>query len=187
MGSCKRIVIGGGGIAGLEVATLLGRSLGRPEAAEIVLIDRDTAHVWKPMLHTIAAGTSDLHREQVPFAPHALRHGFSYWPGEVESISRVDRVLRLAPLRRPDGSILLDAREISYDILILSAGSRANDFGTPGVAQHCRFIDSRLQAEAFNQEARAQILKCIVESTGMRSRSWAAARRAWSLRRNWSS
>ncbi len=120
------------------------------------------------MLHTIAAGTSDVHREQVPFTAHAARHGFAYWPGEINGLDRQKKVVKLAPLRRPDGRLLLAAREIQYDVLVIAVGSRANDFGTPGVAERCHCIDSRLQAEAFNEEARAQMLKCIAENTSMR-------------------
>lgn len=167
MASPRRIVIIGGGIAGLEVATLLGNSLGRPGKAEITLVDRDTAHVWKPMLHTIAAGTSDMHREQVAFAAHALRHGFTYWPGGLDGIHRQGGTISLAPLRRQDGRVLLGPRDLAYDVLVLAVGSRANDFGTPGVAAHCHFIDSRLQADAFNQEARALMLQCIAEQASM--------------------
>lgn len=167
MSKPRQIVIIGGGVAGLEIATQLGHRFGRSGQVAVMLIDRDTAHVWKPMLHTIAAGTSDLHREQVAFVAHAHQHGFTYWPGEMGGIDRKKKVVRLLPLRLPDGRVLLGDREITYDALIITVGSCANDFGTPGVAEHCHFIDSRLQADSFSQEARAQILRCVVENTSM--------------------
>ena len=43
----------------------------------------------------------------------------------------------------------------------MAIGSRANDFGTPGVAEHCFYIDSRQQAEAFNQEIRLRVLQAL--------------------------
>lgn len=168
MSERKRIIVVGGGIAGLEVATLLGRRLGRKGIAKLTLVDSDTAHVWKPMLHTIAAGTNDLHREQIPFASHAVQHGFSYWPGDLQGLSQQKKSIRLAPLRRKDGSILLESRELTYDILVLSIGSRANDFGTPGTERYCHFIDSRRQADSFNQDARALLFKCVSEATSTR-------------------
>jgi NADH dehydrogenase len=168
MTSSPSIAIVGGGIAGLEIATELGRQLGRSGRATITLIDRDTAHIFKPMLHTIAAGTSDVHREQVAFASHAWRHGFTYWPGEMDGIDRQRKAISLAPLPLPDGRLLLQPRSITYDALILAVGSQANDFGTPGVAEHCHFIDSRLQADAFSREARAQMLRCVTEDASMR-------------------
>ena len=51
------IVVVGGGVAGIILATRLGRLLGRRGRAQVSLIDRSWIHVWKPMLHTFAAGT----------------------------------------------------------------------------------------------------------------------------------
>ena len=60
-----RIVIVGGGTAGLLLATRLGQQLGRKGRAQVTLIDRSLTHLWKPMLHTIAAGTRDVHQHKV--------------------------------------------------------------------------------------------------------------------------
>ncbi|HSN23779.1 MAG TPA: FAD-dependent oxidoreductase, partial [Methylomicrobium sp.] len=51
-----KIVIVGGGAAGLELATHLGRKLGKKGLAEITLIDATSTHIWKPLLHEVAAG-----------------------------------------------------------------------------------------------------------------------------------
>ena len=56
-GDAARIVVVGGGVAGLTLATRLGQTLGRRGVARISLVDRSWTHVWKPMLHTFAAGT----------------------------------------------------------------------------------------------------------------------------------
>ena len=55
----ERIVIVGGGAGGLELATQLGRKLGRKGKAQITLIDRNTTHLWKPLLHEVASGALD--------------------------------------------------------------------------------------------------------------------------------
>jgi NADH:ubiquinone reductase (H+-translocating) len=55
----KKIVIVGGGAGGLELATKLGNKLGKRKTAHITLIDRNTTHPWKPLLHEIAVGTMD--------------------------------------------------------------------------------------------------------------------------------
>src|SRR3546814_15962712 len=60
----RTVLIAGGGIAGLILATRLGHSLGRSGKARIVLVDRSPTHVWKPMLHTFAAGTWSAHQQQ---------------------------------------------------------------------------------------------------------------------------
>jgi NADH dehydrogenase len=48
-------------------------------------------------------------------------------------------------------------------VLVLAFGSRANDFGTPGVAEHCHFIDSQDQADSFNARLRAQLVRSFVQ------------------------
>src|SRR6185369_1704871 len=52
-----RIVIVGGGAGGLELATRLGNTLARRRRAEVTLIDKARAHLWKPLLHEVAAGS----------------------------------------------------------------------------------------------------------------------------------
>ena len=54
-----RIVVVGGGVAGLILVTRLGHALGRRGLARISLIDRSWVHVWKPMLHTFAVWMAD--------------------------------------------------------------------------------------------------------------------------------
>jgi NADH:ubiquinone reductase (H+-translocating) len=157
-----RIVIAGGGVAGLILATRLGRLLGRRGLAQLTLIDRSWVHVWKPMLHTFAAGTWNIYEQQVQYVTHARAHHFQYVPGQLEAIDRVARRVRLAPLQVA-GEAAAGARELEYDVLILAFGSRANDFGTPGVVEHCHFIDSHDQADAFNARLRAHVVRSFAE------------------------
>jgi NADH:ubiquinone reductase (H+-translocating) len=156
------IIVIGGGVAGLILATQLGHSLGRRGQARVTLIDRSWIHVWKPMLHTFAAGTWNIYEQQVQYVAHARTHHFEYVPGQLDSIDRIKRRIRLAPVRAA-GEVVADARELDYDVLVLAFGSRANDFGTPGVLEHCHFIDSPDQADAFNARLRAQVVRSFAE------------------------
>ncbi|WP_338759523.1 NAD(P)/FAD-dependent oxidoreductase [Massilia sp. METH4] len=153
-----KLVIIGGGVAGLDLAThLAGKHAGKKRLA-VTLVDRETAYVWKPMLHTIAAGTSDSGAQQTVFAAQALSHGFDFELGEAISIDRSRRQVSLAPLIS-GGEEIVPARSIAYDTLVLAVGSKANDFGTPGVAEHCARIDCRSEAIAFNDRLRAKLVK----------------------------
>lgn len=163
-----RIVIVGGGIAGLLLATKLGDTLGRSGRAQVTLIDKSATHIWKPMLHTIAAGTRDVQQQQVIYLAHARDHGFDYQPGEMEGLDRDARVVKLAELRAPSGEVVIGSRTVEYDVLILALGSRANDFGTPGVLEHCHFIDSQAQAEVFNEALRIRIFQSVVAKSPLR-------------------
>jgi NADH dehydrogenase len=155
-----RIVVVGGGVAGLEVATALGK-LKSESIDTVTLVDSDSAHVWKPMLHTIAAGTRDLAQQQTTYLAQATDADFAYQPGEMCGLDREAREILLAPIYAPDGRELVAERRLAYDKLVIAVGSGANDFGTPGVHEHCFMIDSRRKADAFNQEIRLRMVRCM--------------------------
>ena len=160
--AAPHIVVVGGGVAGLILATRLGDLLGRRGKARVSLVDRSWIHVWKPMLHTFAAGTSNIYQQQVAYVAHARAHHFEYVPGQLDAIDRTARRIRLAPLLA-SSEVVAPARELDYDLLVLAFGSRANDFGTPGVVEHCHFIDSQDQADAFNARLRAHVARSLAQ------------------------
>lgn len=168
-----RIVVAGGGVAGLEIATSFGRRWRRARrrggnAPTVTLLDREPAHVWKPMLHTIAAGTRDIAQQQTTYLAQARDAGFAFVPGALAGLDRRAREVIVAPLHAPDGRLLLPERRLGYDTLILALGSEANDFGTPGVREHCLKIDSRSQADAVNLEIRIRMLQCLAQDRPLR-------------------
>jgi NADH dehydrogenase len=126
------------------------------------LVDTSWVHVWKPMLHTFAAGTWNIYQEQVQFVAHARAHGFEYVPGLFVGLDRGRRRLRLGPLS-VGGEVIAEGRTMAYDVLVLSFGSRADDFATPGVKEHCHFIDSLDQADLFNERLRKSIVRSLAE------------------------
>lgn len=156
----KKLVVVGGGVAGFEIASKLGKKLAKKDY-NVCLIDKDSVHLWKPSLHTIAAGTSNLCFQQVPFLSHAREHHFIFCPGEISGIDKEKKQVWLKPLEM-DGNLLMPKRSVDYDILVLAVGSSANDFGTQGVKEFCHFIDSKSEAEAFNKKLRALLLSCAV-------------------------
>ena len=158
-----RIVVVGGGIAGIVVATHMGRRSGRRNETSILLVDRNPAHVWKPMLHTFAAGTATYANESIPFVSQAKRAGFHFWPGTLAGLDRAAGEVELGPVRLPDGVSELPGRRVPFDTLVIAVGSRANDFGTPGVAEHCRFIDNIGEAERFGALLRTRIAQAVAE------------------------
>ncbi len=166
--TAPRILIVGGGIAGLLLATRLGHSLGRPGSARITLVDSSFTHVWKPMLHTLAAGTRDVHLQRVHFLAHAQAHGYAFEPGELVGVDRTARRVQLGALRAADGSVAVEARELPYDWLVLTLGSGINDFGTPGVREHAHAIDHQSQAERFNTALRTRLLRAAIRDTEVR-------------------
>jgi len=143
-----KVVIVGGGAGGLELAARLGREFG-PE--QIVLVDKDDSHIWKPSLHEVAAGTLDIHREDLSYFMLARDCGFTFMRGELHSLDRSARQLGLKAVLTPSGEEVFPARTLAYDTLVLSVGSKSNFFGTPGAAEHAIALDSTGQAEYFRQ------------------------------------
>ncbi|RUO77915.1 NAD(P)/FAD-dependent oxidoreductase [Idiomarina seosinensis] len=154
----ERIVIVGGGAGGLELATKLGKKLGRKNKAEIILIDRDSTHVWKPLLHEVASGALDSRLAEVDYRGQGARSGFRFLVGTLSSIDRDTKQLTLAPIEE-DGDVVLASRKVSYDKLILAVGSVTADFGIEGVAEHCYFLDSTEQADRFHHELLNEFLR----------------------------
>ena len=147
-----RIVVVGAGAGGLALATRLGRTLGKRKRAEIVLLDRNTTHVWKPLLHELATGVLNSSMDEVDLRGHSSAHFYRYQRGSLTGINREQQTLQLAPIHDEDGQEVLPARELAYDYLVMAIGSVSNDFGTPGVTEHCHFIDSPEQAKAFQRD-----------------------------------
>nr|MBA3732319.1 FAD-dependent oxidoreductase [Gammaproteobacteria bacterium] len=146
-----RIVIVGGGAGGLELATMLGNKLGKRGRAEITLIDIATTHLWKPLLHEVAAGTLNSSEDELNYLSHARNHHFRFRLGTVHGLNRARRELRMAPILDEDGSETVLERVLTYDTLVFAVGSTTNDFGTPGVREHCFFLDRRPQADEFHR------------------------------------
>ncbi|MEQ6915930.1 NAD(P)/FAD-dependent oxidoreductase [Halomonas aquatica] len=147
-----RIVVVGGGAGGLELVTRLGHKLGRRQKAEIVLVDRNSTHIWKPLLHEVATGAMDLGLDEISYQGHSSLHSYQFQRGTLSGIDREARTLTLAPVLDDAGSEVLPSRVLAYDQLVLALGSVSNDFNTPGVGEHCHFLDSPHQAEAFRQD-----------------------------------
>ena len=93
-----RIVVVGGGAGGLELATRLGNKLGRRRKAAVTLIDRRRTHLWKPLLHEIAAGSMDLSTHEIDYLAQAYWHGFTFRLGAMIGIDRGQRLVKVAPV-----------------------------------------------------------------------------------------
>ncbi|MEQ9879623.1 NAD(P)/FAD-dependent oxidoreductase [Pectobacterium aroidearum] len=155
----KKIVIVGGGAGGLELATSLGHKLGRKKKAEITLVDRNHSHLWKPLLHEVATGSLDDDMDALSYLAHARNHYFQFQLGMLTGIDREQQQIQLAEVCDEQGEVLVAARRIPYDILVVALGSASNDFGTPGVKDHCIFLDNPKQARRFHNEMLNLFLK----------------------------
>ena len=145
-----RIVVVGGGAGGLELVTRLGNTLGRKGLAEITLVDSSRTHLWKPLLHRVAAGSMDLNDHKIDYLAQARWHHFRFRLGRMHGLDRDGKQVLLAPTLDENGVEIIAARSVHYDTLVIAVGSKTNDFGTPGAAEFSLALDAPAQAERFH-------------------------------------
>src|SRR5271170_7153324 len=80
----KRVLILGGGFAGLTVAMELERKLARDPSVEITLINRENFFLFTPMLHEVA--TSDLDLTTIVNPARKMLRRVHFFAGEVLQI-----------------------------------------------------------------------------------------------------
>ena len=157
------IVVVGGGAGGLELATSLGRKLGKKNKARITLVDRNRTHLWKPLLHEVATGSMDAGIDALSYQSHAKNHGFEFQLGSLTDIKRDEKRIVLAPIHDESGALVVNEREVAYDILVMAIGSVSNDFNTKGIKDHCIFLDSPSQAHRFYNSMMNRFLQFATE------------------------
>jgi NADH:ubiquinone reductase (H+-translocating) len=118
----RRVVIVGGGFAGLGCA----RALAKHDHVQVTLIDRNNYHQFQPLLYQVA--TSLLAPSDIA---HSLRDVFADQDNvdvKLAEISAIDTATRTVTAA--------DGGEWTCDALVLAAGSQPNFFHTPGAAEH---------------------------------------------------
>lgn len=156
------IVIVGGGAGGLELATRLGDKLGNKKRANITLIDASPSHLWKPLLYEVAAGSLDSYAERLEYLAQGHWHHFTFRLGRMDGLDRTRQEVRVAPTLDENGIEIIPRRSFRYDTLIIAVGSVGNDFGVPGVKEHCIMLDTPEQAREFH---RRHINACLRANT----------------------
>ena len=154
-----RIVIVGGGAGGLELATKLGDTFGKSGRVQVTLVDRSRTHIWKPLLHAIAAGSLRRSQHELNYLAQAHWHGFRFRLGELVGLDREARTIQLRALHDDEGAEISPPSTLPYDTLVIAIGSVTNDFGTPGAAEFAVPLETPEQATRFNRRLVNAVLK----------------------------
>ena len=134
--TARRIVVVGGGAGGAELATKLGDKYGRKDRAQVTLVDRSRTHLWKPLLHEVAAGSMDMHDHQLDYLAQARWHRFTFALGALAGLDRAaprDRGGARDRRRGPARSCRSAASPTTRSVIAI--GSESNDFGHAGRAR----------------------------------------------------
>jgi len=156
----KRVVIVGGGFAGLSAA----RGLARERGVEITLIDRRNHHLFQPLLYQVAmAGLSPA---EIAAPIRALLRGAKNVEVRQEEAVGADlerRVLRT----RADGR----EHEHPYDYLILACGAGHAYFGRDEWEEHAPGLKTLAQAVEIRHRVLSAYERAEVESDATRQRA----------------
>lgn len=120
-----RVVIAGGGFAGLYAAKEFERILARRPEIEVTLISRENFILFTPMLHEVAAG--DLSPGDIVNPLRRILRRVKVVIAEVQAIDLATRTIRC---RNALQNVELT---IDFDHLLLALGAETNFFDTPGV------------------------------------------------------
>jgi NADH dehydrogenase len=174
-----RVVIVGGGFAGLYTAMELDRRLGHHRSVEIVVLDRRNYFLFPPLLPSVATGAIETRQVTYPFRRIFEATNVVFRKETVESIDVQARIIRTRADVDEQSSAL--HREIRYDALVLAPGSDTQTFKTPGVAEHAFFMRElgdavsvrnhiidcfELAAQEASPERRAGLLRFVVVGGG---------------------
>ena len=123
-----KVLILGGGFAGLYAAIELDKTLARRTGVEVTLVNRENFFLFTPMLHEVAA--SDLDITHIVNPIRKLLRRVKFFHGEVDSIDLAAKRVNLfhGPNRH--------AHELRYDYLVIALGSTTNFFGLPGLEEN---------------------------------------------------
>lgn len=154
----KRVVIVGGGFAGLYTAAKLDALLGYHHNLEIAVLDQRNYFLFPPLLPSVATGAIETRQVTYPFRRIFEATNVVF---RKETVERVDLarkvVVSRAALDGNDNQTRLCHRETPYDYLVLAPGSDTQTFGTPGVVEHAFFMRELGDAVAV----RNQIIDCF--------------------------
>ena len=167
-GSRHHVIVVGGGAGGLELASRLGRKLGKRKKIDVTLIERARTHLWKPLLHEIAAGSMDPDRHELDYLAQGFWTGFQYRYGEMIGLDRAKKQVRTAATYDEENRQITPGRTFTYDTLVIAIGSVGNAFGTPGVAEHAIMLDTPEQAERFNRRLVNACIRANAQETPVR-------------------
>ncbi|HET7539421.1 MAG TPA: NAD(P)/FAD-dependent oxidoreductase [Polyangiaceae bacterium] len=154
-----RVVVVGGGFAGLDSALGLDRVLGWSDKLELTLIDRKNYFLFPPLLPSVSVGAIETRQVTYPFRRIFEATNIVF---KKETVERIDLERKLI-ISKVDiaadaegGALRVRHDETPFDYLVLAPGSTTQTFNTPG-CEHAFFMRELEDAIAL----RNHIIDCL--------------------------
>ena len=150
-----RILILGGGFAGVEAARYLDRTVAKRSDVEVTLVSRENFSLFTPMLHEVVA--SDLEPGDICNPLRKLLRCVTILNGTIEAIDLIARRVTISY------GVRELRRELHFDHLVFALGSETNYFGIPGVAEQALGIKTLRDAVILRNGVIAMLEAARVE------------------------
>ncbi|WP_026451304.1 NAD(P)/FAD-dependent oxidoreductase [Aequorivita capsosiphonis] len=133
----KKIVIIGGGFAGINLA----RKMGGKKGVQITLVDKNNYNFFPPLLYQVATGMLDVSSISIPFRTlFSGKKNLHFRLGELEEVIPVENKVKLS------------TGELAYDYLVIATGTKANYFGMENIQKNSlpmKTIDDAVKLRNF--------------------------------------
>ena len=124
--SKSRIVIIGGGFAGITIAKKL-----RNKNVQVVLIDKHNYHTFQPLLYQVATGGLEAGSIAYPIRKVFQEYKDFYF-----------RLTSVAEIDTKNQKVISEIGELHYDYLVLATGSKTNFFGNKEIERNAMSMKS---------------------------------------------
>jgi NADH dehydrogenase len=131
----RRILILGGGFAGIKVLTQLQRAFQNDVSIDITLVSRDNFFLFTPMLPEVSSGMIETRNIVTPVRAFCNRAKF--YEANIESVDLKNKqVLITHAIGKQTDPIGWRNHTLNYDYLVVALGSETNFFGMTEVARN---------------------------------------------------
>ncbi|MDP2728542.1 MAG: FAD-dependent oxidoreductase, partial [Dehalococcoidia bacterium] len=138
MADVTRVLILGGGFAGINAAAGLVKAMGKDQGVEISLVRRHNYFLFIPMLHEAATGAVEPRHVAQPIRRAFRGRGLSFHKGEVQAIDLQSR------------RVQIDNGSLDFDYLVIALGSDTNFFGLESSKPHVFELKDLLDARTLH-------------------------------------
>lgn len=118
--SFKRIVIVGGGFAGIALAKKLSR-----QEFQVVLVDKNNYHTFQPLLYQVSTG--GLEPDSIAYPIRKVLQGYPNFYFRMTEVLKVDT---------ENNQLHTTIGELKFDYLVVATGTKTNFFGNASISKN---------------------------------------------------